>query len=75
MTLYFKVKSDTDLTVAGDSSTGDAGDLVLKGGNGGANGVSGHAVIKGGNGGATDGHVEIRGADDTEIMLFKEIEV
>ncbi len=66
-------EDDTDLTVAGgDSSTGDAGDLVLKGGNGGANGVSGHAVIKGGNGGATDGHVEIRGADDTEIMLFKE---
>ena len=66
-------EDDTDLTVVrGDSSTGDAGDLVLKGGNGGANGVSGHAVIKGGNGGATDGHVEIRGADDTEIMLFKE---
>tara|TARA_B100001057_G_scaffold487831_1_gene571182 strand:- start:6930 stop:11687 length:4758 start_codon:yes stop_codon:yes gene_type:complete len=66
-------EADTDLTLAGgDSSAGDAGDLVLKGGNGSASGVSGHVVIKGGNGGATDGHTEIRGADDTEIMLFKE---
>ena len=66
-------EADTDLTLAGgDSSAGAAGDLVLKGGNGGANGVSGHVVIKGGNGGATDGHTEIRGADDTEIMVFTE---
>jgi len=66
-------EADTDLTLAGgDSSAGAAGDLVLKGGNGGANGISGHVVIKGGNGGATDGHTEIRGADDTEIMVFSE---
>jgi hypothetical protein len=66
-------EADTDLTLAGgDSSAGAAGDLVLKGGNGGAAGISGHVVIKGGNGGATDGHTEIRGADDTEIMVFTE---
>ena len=58
-------EADADLTVSGgDASSGAAGDLVLKGGNGGANGVSGHVVIKGGNGGATDGHTEIMSADD-----------
>ena len=63
-------EADADLTVSGgDSSSGAAGDLVLKGGNGGAAGISGHVVIKGGNGGATDGDVQIVSADDEEIML------
>ena len=66
-------EADTDLTVAGgDSATGLAGDLVLKGGNGSANGDSGSVIIKGGNGGSTDGNVQILGADDTAIATFVE---
>ena len=66
-------EADTDLTVAGgDSSTGAAGDLVLKGGNGSANGDSGAVIIKGGNGGSTDGNVQVLGADDTAIATFVE---
>ena len=66
-------EADTDLTVAGgDSSTGAAGDLILKGGNGSANGDSGAVIIKGGNGGSTDGNVQVLGADDTAIATFVE---
>ena len=66
-------ESDTDLTVAGgDSASGLAGDLVLKGGNGSANGASGSVIIKGGNGGSTDGNVQVKGADDTAIATFVE---
>ena len=66
-------EADTDLTVSGgDSSTGLAGDLVLKGGNGSANGDSGAVIIKGGNGGSTDGNVQVLGADDTAIATFVE---
>jgi len=66
-------EADTDLTVAGgDSSTGAAGDLILKGGNGSANGDSGAVIIKGGNGGSTDGNVQVLGADDTAIATFIE---
>lgn len=66
-------EADTDLTVAGgDSSTGQAGDLILKGGNGSANGDSGAVIIKGGNGGSTDGNVQVLGADDTAIATFVE---
>lgn len=66
-------EADTDLTVAGgDSSTGAAGDLVLKGGNGSANGASGAVIIKGGNGGSADGNVQVKGADDTAIATFVE---
>ncbi len=64
-------ESDTDLTVAGgDSSAGNAGDLVLKGGNGSANGISGSVIVKGGNGGSTDGNVQVKSADDTAIANF-----
>ena len=66
-------EADTDLTVAGgDSSTGAAGDLILKGGNGSANGASGAVIIKGGNGGSADGNVQVKGADDTAIATFVE---
>ena len=66
-------EADTDLTVAGgDSATGLAGDLILKGGNGSANGDSGAVIIKGGNGGSTDGNVQVLGADDTAIATFVE---
>jgi hypothetical protein len=66
-------EADTDLTVAGgDSSTGAAGDLILKGGNGSANGDSGAVIIKGGNGGSTDGNVQVLGADETAIATFIE---
>jgi len=66
-------EDDTDLTVGGgDSGSSAAGDLILKGGNGSASGVSGAVIIKGGNGGATDGNVQIKGADDTAIATFVE---
>jgi len=66
-------ENDTDLTVGGgDSSSGNAGDLVLKGGNGTGGNTSGAVVIKGGNGGASDGNVQIKGADDTAIATFVE---
>ena len=66
-------EADTDLTVAGgDSSSGAAGDLILKGGNGSANGASGAVIIKGGNGGSADGNVQVKGADDTAIATFVE---
>jgi len=64
---------DTDLTVAGgDSSAGNAGDLVLKGGNGSALYESGDVVIKGGTGGVTEGDVQIIGSLDDEIALFND---
>ena len=66
-------EDDTDLTVAGgDSSAGDAGDLVLKGGNGSGSFISGSVIIKGGLGGATNGNVEILGPNDTAIAVFTE---
>jgi hypothetical protein len=66
-------EADTDLTVSGgDSSSGAAGDLVIKGGNGSASGASGAVIIKGGNGGSADGNVQVKGADDTAIATFVE---
>ena len=66
-------EDDTDLTVAGgDTGTGDAGDLILKGGNGSGGFISGSVIIKGGIGGATDGNVEILGPNDTAIAVFTE---
>ena len=66
-------EADTDLTVAGgDSSAGQAGDLILKGGNGSSNGDSGSVIIKGGNGGSADGNVQVLGADDSAIATFVE---
>ncbi|MDA8882962.1 hypothetical protein N9I00_00985 [bacterium] len=64
---------DTDLTVSGgNSDAAAAGDLILKGGNGGAAGISGDVIIKGGNGGATAGKTQVLGADDTLIATFVE---
>ena len=66
-------EDDTDLTVGGgDASAGAAGDLILKGGNGTGGNASGSTIIKGGNGGASDGNVQIKGADDTAIATFVE---
>ena len=62
---------DTDLTVSGgNSDAANAGDLILKGGNGGAAGISGDVIIKGGLGGATAGKTQVLGANDTEIVTF-----
>jgi hypothetical protein len=66
-------EDDTDLTVAGgDTGAGDAGDLILKGGNGSTTFLSGSVILKGGIGGAADGNVEILGANDTPIAVFTE---
>ena len=64
---------DTDLTVSGGNSDAtNAGDLILKGGNGGAAGISGDVIIKGGLGGATAGKTQVLGATDTLIATFVE---
>ena len=63
---------DTSLTVSGGvSSTGDAGDLVLKGGNGTGGNNSGDVLIKGGTGGAAEGKVKINDSSDNEIAIFE----
>jgi hypothetical protein len=64
-------EDDTDLTVGGGDSSGDAaGDLILKGGNGTGGNASGSVIVKGGNGGASDGNVQVKDADDNEIATF-----
>ena len=62
---------DTSLTVSGGvSSSSDAGDLVLKGGNGTSTNASGDVLIKGGTGGSAEGIVKITDTSDNEIALF-----
>jgi hypothetical protein len=62
---------DTSLTVSGGvSSSSDAGDLVLKGGNGTSTNASGDVLIKGGTGGSAEGKVKITDTSDNEIALF-----
>lgn len=64
---------DTDLTVSGGVSVaGDAGDLVLKGGNGTASHASGDVIIKGGTGGGSEGKTQVYGSNDTLIATFVE---
>ena len=64
---------DTDLTVSGGVSVaGDAGDLVLKGGNGSPTFASGDVIIKGGTGGTTEGKTQVYGSNDTLITTFVE---
>jgi len=64
---------DTDLTVSGGVSVaGDAGDLVLKGGNGSSTHASGDVIIKGGTGGGTEGKTQVYGSNDTLIATFVE---
>lgn len=63
---------DTSLTVSGGvSSSSDAGDLVLKGGNGTGANNSGDVLIKGGTGGAAEGKVKITDSSDNEIAIFE----
>ena len=63
---------DTSLTVSGGvSSASDAGDLVLKGGNGTGGNASGDVLIKGGTGGSAEGKVKITDSSDNEIAIFE----
>ena len=63
---------DTSLTVSGGAaSASDAGDAVIKGGNGTGSHNSGDVQIKGGTGGASEGKVKITDSSDNEIMLFE----
>ena len=63
---------DTSLTVSGGvSDSGDAGDLVLKGGNGSGSNASGDVLIKGGTGGNAEGKVKITDSSDNEIAIFE----
>ena len=62
---------DTSLTVSGGaSSASDAGDLVLKGGNGTSTNASGDVLIKGGTGGSAEGKVKITDTSDNEVAIF-----
>ena len=61
---------DTSLTVSGGvSASSDAGDLVLKGGNGTGSNNSGDVLIKGGTGGAAEGTVKITDSSDNEVLI------
>lgn len=61
---------DTSLTVSGGvSASSDAGDLVLKGGNGTGGNNSGDVLIKGGTGGAAEGTVKITDSSDNEVLV------
>tara|TARA_B100001287_G_scaffold270984_1_gene270549 strand:+ start:1006 stop:3858 length:2853 start_codon:yes stop_codon:yes gene_type:complete len=63
---------DSSLTVSGGaSSSSDAGDLVIKGGNGTGSNASGDAIIKGGTGGSAEGKVKITDSSDNEIAIFE----
>lgn len=63
---------DTSLTVSGGAaSASDAGDAVIKGGNGTGSHNSGDVQIKGGTGGASEGKVKITDSSDNEIALFE----
>ena len=63
---------DTSLTVSGGASdSSDAGDLVLKGGNGTGSNASGDVLIKGGTGGNAEGKVKITDSSDNEIAIFE----
>ena len=63
---------DTSLTVSGGAASGsDAGDLVLKGGNGTGSNASGDVLIKGGTGGNAEGKVKITDSSDNEIAIFE----
>ena len=63
---------DTSLTVSGGAaSASDAGDLVVKGGNGTGSHNSGDVLIKGGTGGASEGKVKITDTSDNEIAIFE----
>jgi len=63
---------DSSLTVSGGaSSASDAGDIVIKGGNGTGSNASGDAIIKGGTGGSAEGKVKITDSSDNEIAIFE----
>ncbi|MAK96629.1 MAG: hypothetical protein CL996_03935 [Euryarchaeota archaeon] len=63
---------DSSLTVSGGaSSSSDAGDIVIKGGNGTGSNASGDAIIKGGTGGNAEGKVKITDSTDNEIAIFE----
>lgn len=61
-----------DLTASGGVANGaDAGDLVLKGGNGDGAYNSGDVLIKGGTGGAAEGKVKVLDSTNNEIAIFE----
>ena len=63
---------DVSLTVSGgDTGSGDAGDVVVKGGNGSGSNASGDVIIKGGTGGNAEGKTKIMDSAGNEIALFE----
>ncbi len=63
---------DTSLTVSGGAAdSADAGDAVIKGGNGTGSHASGDVRIKGGTGGSAEGKVYIADSSDNEIAIFE----
>lgn len=64
-------QDDTTLTVSGGTSVaGDAGDLIIKGGDGSSTFNSGDVVLQGGTGGASEGIVIIRDSAGNEVASF-----
>lgn len=61
-----------DLTVSGGVANGaDAGDAVIKGGNGTGSYNSGDVILKGGTGGAAEGKVKVLDSSNNEIAIFE----
>lgn len=65
-------EDDTTLTVSGgNSSAADAGDAIIKGGDGSTGFASGDVILQGGTGGDTDGIVMIKDAAGNEVAGFE----
>jgi len=61
-----------DLTISGGASaSADAGDAVIKGGNGTSTFASGDVLIKGGSGGSAEGKTKILDSTNNEIAIFE----
>ena len=68
---YVGGDDDEDLNVRGGASnSGDAGDLVLRGGFGATTNNSGNVVIAGGTGGAADGKVKFQDSNLADVLVI-----
>jgi len=64
-------EDDTTLTVSGgDSATADAGDAVIKGGDGTSTFASGDVVLQGGTGGSAEGITIVKDSAGNEVTTF-----
>lgn len=68
-------EDDTTLTVSGgDSAAGDAGDAILKGGDGSTGFTSGDVILQGGTGGDSEGITVIKDSNGNEVASFEGVD-